>query len=143
VPRPGRTGGCGCCISLLPERHKVPVPGATKCPWITQSFPRAGRFYAPPPAARFVSASRLRSSRKRRERCIILKWLAEHRFLRTSHITALLALDGYSAQQTMWLQPSSVAIRFTPQPSRFSRSIAATSSGAFISSPRSHPGRGH
>jgi hypothetical protein len=35
----------------------------------------------------------------------------------------------------MWLQPSSDAIRWTPQPSEFSRTIAATSSGSRIPSP--------
>src|SRR5215210_5296996 len=36
----------------------------------------------------------------------------------------------------MWLHPNSRAIRLMPQPSAFSRSIAATSSGVRISSPR-------
>ena len=36
----------------------------------------------------------------------------------------------------MWLHPSSRAIRLIPHPSAFSRSIAATSSGVRISSPR-------
>src|SRR5690349_20128698 len=35
----------------------------------------------------------------------------------------------------MWLQPSSAAIRRTPQPSALRRTIAATSSGALILSP--------
>src|SRR6478609_5244208 len=35
----------------------------------------------------------------------------------------------------MWLQPSSAAIRRTPQPSTLRRTIAATSSGALIVSP--------
>ena len=33
-------------------------------------------------------------------------------------------------------QPSSVTIRFDPHPNAFSRSVADTSSGAFITSPR-------
>ena len=38
----------------------------------------------------------------------------------------------------MWLQPSSAAIRRTPQPSALRRTIAATSSGALIASPCGH-----